>query len=438
MKRILFLIFLVPFTLFAQQELGLHFVRGIWQSNQTNPAFFMEKTVSVSLPNPYFNFGNTAFSQKSILTAEGDSFVIDLGAVASNIKRNNYFTSNINADLFALAIRVKNLQFGLSSNVRSTQYLGYSQDLFRFFVLGNGNYIDQKVNFAPDIQFTAYLENALSGAYRYQKDGKDKWSAGVRIKYLIGLADFSTSTEHKEMSIYTDPEFYQLKFTSDYTLQSSMVLTGNDPGNIQFNQDSIRANFKNGGVGFDIGGTYNLNEKISFAASIIDIGSINWKAGTKKYSSKGEYLYDGLHFEDLVEENKEVYFQTIADTLGKTFAFKTLESGPYKTALNTKFYVSGQFKPIEQVRVGALMYGELMRSQLKPMFAISGNYDVGDWFSVGLTSGYRNKRLGNIGLNLMLKGGPAQLFFISDNISGVFAPRGTRNFNLRTGMNLVF
>ena len=42
---------------------------------------------------------------------------------------------------------------------------------------------------------------------------------------------------------------------------------------------------KNTGMGIDLGGVYKLNKKISFSASVIDLGFIKWKSGINNYVS---------------------------------------------------------------------------------------------------------------------------------------------------------
>jgi len=49
-----------------------------------------------------------------------------------------------------------------------------------------------------------------------------------------------------------------------------------------------------------------------------------------------------------------------------------------------------------------------------------------------------NNQFTNIGLGLVIKGGPVQLFLASDNIWGFVWPQSARNFNFRWGINWRF
>ncbi|RQH17657.1 hypothetical protein D5R40_33275 [Okeania hirsuta] len=59
---------------------------------------------------------------------------------------------------------------------------------------GNGDYIGQTLSVGPDFQAFAYHEIGLSGAVRLKK----KLQIGARLKYLIGLADFSLARNNAQ------------------------------------------------------------------------------------------------------------------------------------------------------------------------------------------------------------------------------------------------
>jgi len=429
-------------SLFAQQELGLHFLTSVWQSQETQPAYFSEKHVAITLPSVYYNASNSGFTLNKLFTKEGDSLSVNSDGVLASTKPNNYLRGNLSVAPIGLGLRFGNLQLGLSTAVKSSAYMNYSEDLLGLLLKGNGKYVGQTVNAGPDFAFAAYSEIGISGAYRFLKFKNDKaedegrLSVGTKLKYLNGLADFSVAKDHRQASIYTDPEYYALTLQTDYEIQSSMITKG-DSLKLQLTADSLKAFTQNGGWGIDLGATFRISNKWSVSASVVDIGEINWNQNTKTYKSEGTYKYGGVTFNQLVKDGEYINFQALSDTLRATFKFKGTETAAYKTPLNTKYYLSATFKPVSFIRIGGLLYGEVRYKKLNPAVALSGNFD---WklLSLGVTGAYRNGRVGNLGLNAALKLGWFQMYFASDNLVGVVAPKAARNGNLRGGMNLVF
>ncbi|MGL4363580.1 MAG: DUF5723 family protein, partial [Bacteroidales bacterium] len=260
-------------------------------------------------------------------------------------------------------------------------------------------------------------------------------SVGISGKYLMGFADISTSRKNREISIYTNPDIYQLEMTTNYQLNSSAK--GSLISQLPFSNDSlpIHNTGKNNGFALDIGAEYIINDKISVAASVIDIGSITWRENINSYKSEGKYTYQGVDVASLVLQDSSIGFDAITDTLKKSFNFERIENKSYKTPLNTQFYLSTTYRPIPILRVGGLFYGTFLYGKLQPSIAISGNIDLKKWFSVGIVAAYRNRHLMPPGINISLGGGPVQVFFATDNIVGAVMPLGTKDSNMRFGFN---
>lgn len=439
-KQILYILLsLFAPSLFAQQELGLHFLTSVWQSQETQPAYFSPKHVVVTLPSTYYNASNSGFTINKLFAKDGDSLSVNSDGVMASVKSQNYMRGNVSIAPIGLGLRFGNLQFGFSSAIKSSGYLNYNQELAGLFLKGNGKYVGQTVNVGPDFAFTAYSEIGISGAYRflkYKDDEEGRLAIGLKLKYLNGIADFSVSKDHRQASIYTDPEYYAITLKTDYEIQSSMITKG-DSLKLQLTADSLKAFTNNGGWGIDLGATFKITDKWSVSASMIDLGEIYWNQNTKTYKSQGEYKYGGVTFNQLIKDGDKINFQALSDTLRATFKFNGTDAGNYKTALHTKYYISTTFKPLSFLRVGGLLYGEMFHKKMNPALALSGNFD---WklASIGITGAYRNGRVGNLGLNAALKLGWFQMYFASDNLAGIIAPKAVRNGNLRGGINLVF
>ena len=264
--------------------------------------------------------------------------------------------------------------------------------------------------------------------------------AGGRIKLLNGLG--KVDSKRASIQVQTDEEIYQLQLTSDYLINTagafSLDIDGSD-FNTEFNIEDYSAGdfFSiNRGWGIDLGARLRLNEKLTLAASIIDLGFISWKDNVGNFTSNGSFSFEGLDLDDIISDNS-VELGGSADTIFETFNF-TQTNEAFTTALASKIYLSGQYKVHSLFRAGALIYLENQRGKTFKALALNGTLTLGKIVSLGLVYSIHNRSFANVGLNTQVKLGPVQLFAASDNIVAVARPGNSRGTNARVGLNLAF
>lgn len=439
------LLFAVSFSLSAQDELGLHFMRDVWQSNQSNPAIFSENKINVALPNLYFNIFHTGAAFDNIVKkdGEGQSF-FNVDDAINSMEADNFLKVNVRGESLGFAVQLKNVwQLSFQHGARFDAYINYPKEMAQLAWNGNAQFVGETIEFGPDIQISAYNEFAFGLARQL-----GKLTVGAKAKILTGIADVSTSRTHA--SLYTDPDIYQLTFDTDYRINASS-LDGIDGLSLDF--DALKFNFNdfgfnpsnfsasnlfssNLGFALDFGLTYQVTEKLQLAASVVDLGKINWEENTKNFTSNGNTTYDGLDVSAIINDNSVSFEETI-DTLDQILGFEE-STGAYSTNLPTKFYASAMFDFNEKWRFGALFYTEKYRDETFPAFALSANTKFGKIFSVGAAYTIRNSSFDNLGVNIAATVGPAQLYVLTDNIVAAIDPYGSRNANVRVGINLLF
>lgn len=435
LKRLLFILFLTSSvcSLFAQQELSLHFLRNTWQASKTNPAFMTEHKFHVGLPSLYFNVSHTGPSYNDVVvkSTNGEN-VLDISRVLNSLSDENQLFTNVELETVSVAFGIKNIRFSINHAVKLNSYLNYTKDMVELAWNGNSQFIDQTITIGPDFQTFAYNEFGLGAAMKFLNV-----SAGARLKVLTGIGDASTSRD--DATLYTDPDIYQLTFNTDYRINSSSFLAYNQNGDFEldFGEMSAKQLFtQNLGIALDLGASIKLSEKLEISASIIDLGSIKWKKNTTNYISEGAYTYEGLDISDIVND-ESISFEETIDTLAEIFDFDEV-SESYTTMLPTKFYLSGNYQINDIFEVGGLFYSEIYRGKLFPAFAASASMSLGKIASVGAIYAVRNSTYNNIGLNATVKLGPVQIFAVTDNIMAAFQPYDSRNANARLGINLAF
>ena len=417
----------------AQQEIGLHFM-DVFQTSKTNPAYISESKILVGLPQVHFNYFNTggAFN-KLIVDYLNDETSINAGTSLEKLAENdNILRGVLQVETFNLGYRFGKIQLALNHSQKTDIYMNFPQTLAKLFFEGNGQYIGQTINLGHDLHLLSYNEFGLSGAIELSK-----LTAGVRVKYLTGIANASVGKN--DISLFTDSDVYQLTLDSDYELNVSTLLNSEDLSSFElrlanFNSQDLIT--KNTGYAIDLGVTYQVNEKLKVAASVVDLGKIDWTENVDNFSSKGSTTYDGFDFSQFIN-NDSVSFNSTFDTLQANFDFEETNNS-YSTNLAAKYYLSASYQFNEMLRFGGLFYNESYRGQNFPIFALSAQAKISKMLSVGGVYSGRDGSFFNLGLNFALNLGPARLFGTTDNILAVFNPYDNSNVNFRTGLNLLF
>lgn len=437
MLKYRFLIFIVFFIFskkaFSQQEVGLHFM-DIWQTSKTNPAYISDAKIVVGLPQIHLNYYNTGGAFNSLIVDYlGNENSIRVGNTLSKLEEfNNRLRGVLEIETINLGYRLGKIQLGFSHAQKTNLYMDFPKTLAKLFFEGNSQYIGETVSFDHDINLTSYNEFGFSGAIQLSK-----LTVGARVKYLTGIAN--AYVDRNQISLFTDSDVYQLTLNADYRLNTSSLIDGDDLSNFSLSLSGLNVNdliTKNSGVAIDLGVTYQVSEKLKVAASIVDLGSINWSENVKNYASQGSTTYEGFDFTQFVEDDS-VSFESALDTLQNSFDFEET-SNSYSTTLPTKIYLSASYQLNKMIRLGGLFYNEIYEGNNFPIFALSANAKLTNLVSVGGVYSGRKDSLFNLGINFALKLGPAQLFGSTDNILAVFQPYESSNVNFRTGLNLLF
>ncbi len=425
--KIVFLLFILWINgARAQRDLTIHFLNKINQSNYSNPSFIPENNFSIGLPvlsAISLDLSNSGFKVKDLYTKQPDgTLLVNMNNLIDNVlQKSNYLSTEFTTDLLAVKFKVKGLYLGLNVTERISLRFAYPKDLIELAWRGNGGFMDRKeaVNIGLNLDANHYREYGISGALKIKK-----FTVGARLKLLTGFAN--VTTEKSDITLLTNPDDYGHTVHSDFLINTSLP-------NSNFNPMTYATNFNNKGLGIDLGGTFQMNEKISFAASVVDFGFINWKSDVKNYKSNANYNFDGVSFDQLSDSTAR---KAIVDTLKNRFAVKQT-SNSYTTMLTPKIYLSGSFKLTKNDKFGMLFYSEYYH-KLHPALTLAYNRDFGRWFTGGLTYSMFNSDFFNIGVGTGFKLGPVQIYIVQDNILGIFLPQSTNNYNFRFGINLVF
>lgn len=439
-KYILFFLF-PALSLTAQQELMLHNLPDVWHSNSTNPAFFpKDKRIVIGLPGYALHAAHSGdITYRDVFIKTGDRTEINFSNAIDRLDPENevFFDQRIETGSIGLRLPGK-LFLTVGHANRFTGTVTYPKDLPALIWNGNGPYVGKTLDIGPQAklfdwnEWSAGLSKAIGSL-----------TIGAKLKYLTGISALRTDENRHTAQVYTDPDIYQLSLTTDYAFHSSSLISAFDTSGLGF--DLVLGKVKNKlfsanrGIAFDFGADWQLTERLRVSASILDFGgTIKWTENANYFASRGTYQYDGVTFPgtDIINGADSLSFDTKLDTLNDIFKFnKTPES--FTTQLPARYYASAAFKLTEKWGIGASLFMQT-GTKKHSAFGVSARWSPMRWLSLGALYSVNERSATNLGFHIVLKPGPLQLYFMSDNLANAFSVKHSAAVNLQAGAALLF
>ncbi len=443
MKKIIYSLYLsagllITYTSTAQQDLTMYNMDAVPQRMYVNPAFIpSDSRINIGLPiisSHYLNFSNSGFKYSDLIKHTGDSLSVDYPNMLSKLAKNNYLTAAFHLDLLSFGFKIKKNYFSFNISEKIDFQFSYPKDFMELIWKGNGSpdLIGNPVNFNFGVNFTHYREYGLG----FAREINDKLTVGGKVKYLYGMEN--VWTEKSDISLTTDPNSFALTGAANIKVNTSGI--GSDAfKNFQVMDYAFKK--KNKGMGVDFGGVYKFSDKITFSASVIDLGFINWKSDVTNYQSNnpnGQFTFSGLNANQVINKDSTTNpGKVLGDTLAKTFKIDTVHKS-YTTFLSTQVYLSANYKIFEKSNAGLLLYARIFDKTVNPGMALSYNQRVGRWLDFSVSYSMYNRSYNNIGMGLAFNAGSGQFYVVSDNLLGAFLPQNAKNLNIHFGFNLRF
>ncbi|MCB9338836.1 MAG: hypothetical protein H6577_11975 [Lewinellaceae bacterium] len=435
-----FLLLFLTTPLFAQQEIGLPFMRQVWQSNKLNPAVVQPEQVIVEIFGIRSNgvFDGPVYNE---IISQGDSTpVVDIDRLSGYLKpEHNIIRQDLEYSTLNLAVRIDRLTLSLGHSTKYHAFLDFPKALPQVIWQGNAQFIGETIDLGHEIDLTGYHEIAFGAAYRF-----GKLTLGAKAKILDGIANLSTDFEHHSASLYTDPDVYQITLTGDYLLNAanSVFYNGYDYLKTDFTfgrltTENLVFTSGNRGFAYDAGARLELG-KLDLSLSVLDIGKITWNKRNYNYAASKTYTYDGLDFSGALTGGNDASLSNALDTLEALFQpEKTYKS--YTTELPRRIYANALFQLNDRWNIGGLFYSEKFRGKTQNAYALGATWAARPWLTLGATYAIKdeNKSYDNVGLNLSVQWKFIQIFGATDNVAALILPGESKNFSARGGLALL-
>ena len=329
---------------------------------------------------------------------------------------------NLYTDVFDFGFRMGRKSFlGFSVGVQCGVNTMIPRSIFDV-VLG-GMKKDETFNFdASLLHFDAYgyAEGGVTFAHQFG----EKLTLGVTGKYLWGGACIQTDFDDIKITGSID----EWVLTGKAEIMASypgLVAYTNSEGKLRVENelDDVEwTDFKgNKGFALDLGGTYKPFKRLTLAASIKDLGHINYTQNVARIKMQKDFHYTGAEFKgserDTITHEKdpgELDFKKYEGEAEEVFT--TNGTDKFKQKLNTKIYAGASFDLIKILSVGFLSKTTLTNGKTWQEFSVSANLHPLRMLSVNGIYSMMNGKWGVVGAGVNVNFAFINVFAAVDNI----------------------
>jgi hypothetical protein len=471
-KNILILVFASMFAGLSAQNSQVLYYMNLPQNHLLNPAMRPSNSLYIGLPvisgiNLNINNNFVKFSDVFMNSTTSDSVITflnpknNISDFINKIQDMNSIEPEMSIQTFGLGFNAgKDLYVFLDVNERLDANVVIPGDIFKFALLGNGQFQGGKIDlssFRADVKY--YREIGLG----FSKNFTNKLRIGIKGKILSGIATASIDNKSFEIGI---SDTYTHTLDADLVANISAPLTitknaSNDITGVAFDDSwsnnakgiiDFATGKKNTGFGIDFGATYSVTPKFIVSAAVTDIGYIKWKKNVNNIEVKGHYVFSGidLHsiFNDTTALDQINPGQSILDSLKKDFTITDSKNG-FTTYLPYGITLGGSYNLTKGFSVGFLSYSRVIGKQVRESLTASANINLGNAFSTSFTYTIANHQYDNLGAGIAFRPGIFQFYLLADRIpvtwnniktgnSTIPIPTSVNTINLRLGMNIAF
>jgi Family of unknown function (DUF5723) len=428
-------------TLSAQTGLLGYGSKAVVPAQMANPAMTGNVRSHIAFPI----ISSIQFEQKAsfkisdwILKEEGKTYISPNKFAASALARNDMNT-NLGIDIFSVGFSVKEKNyFSLGYQHFTTVYASFSDDLIKFLAEGNAKNPNISLN-----EESIYI-NQFNAAYLgYSRSLLDnKLNIGGRIKMLQGFGNFQTNNIN--FSITTDANAspaYAVNVAGSMQVQAGglfgvltdTTLNNNTAQNVMNNLTKMGK-----GIGFDLGMSYKITDKLTVSASAINIGNITWK---KDFAQKMDFIGTGkFEFSGIKTNLNGGSNSNAADSVEQKFkdAFKIQRSkAEYSSPLPTMIYASASYNINAKNQATVVFRNQSFNGKSNTVMGI--NYAYSPFNAIQLLAGANmaNFKSFSFGAGLVANLGSVQLHLLADNISGLMAIDNANRVQFQAGLNVI-
>ncbi len=368
----------------------------------------------------------------------------------------DFFTATQQLEILSFGWRSKKDIYFSGGVYQEFDFITYfPRDLAILAWEGNANYIGYEFDLGQVSATADVLAVYHFGANK--KIGK-RWTVGARAKIYSSI--LSAKSTNNKGTFVTNLGDANSENIYEHTVQDVDV-TVNTSGfsdNLTAGQLVGRA-FLGGnlGVGVDLGATYEVTDRITASASVLDVGTIFHNKNVESYRATGTYTLDGIEliFPPLSTGEAGIpYYDNLEDELEREIPIDTITSGytqmrPMKVNAGVKYsfggFVGGEEcdclhkGQIERMQAVGLQYYSIFRPKGPQMAGTLFYYRrLYDFISAKATYTVDSYSFTNLGLGIAANFGKFNFYIAADNILRYGNIAKAKSVSLQLGFNIKF
>lgn len=319
----------------SQNKQVLYGLNDAPQSLMVNPGGIVPQKKHFGIPFLSQIHLNGGASGVSVFDIFGESD-LDINTKIRNkifeLDATDFFTVTQQLELLSFGWKNKNEIYFSGGMYEELDFITYfPRDLAILAWEGNRDYLDYPFNLG-ELSFTADLLTVYH--FGANKQLTDRLTVGARIKVYSSLISFSSTNNSGTFTTSFDEDGVNIYDhtieNADLTINTSGYASLRDlDGGGAVSSEILGRSFFGGdlGVGLDVGATYQVTERITATASVLDFGAIFYGNDTENYQAKGNYNLNGiaLIFPPLADGEATLpYFDNLEDDLEREVPIDTL------------------------------------------------------------------------------------------------------------------
>ena len=449
----------------AQNKQVLYGLEEVPQSLLLNPGSKVPQKMHFGIPflsQIHVNGGATGVTVFDIF---GESNV-DINTRIRNkifeMDNSDYFTATQQLEIINFGWRANNEIYFSGGIYQEFDFITYfPRDLAILAWDGNRDYLDYPFDLG-EVSATADLLTVYH--FGANKQIGKKLTAGVRVKLYSSMMSIRSTGNQGTFTTTLGDEnsenIYEHTVTNaDVTVNTSGIASLEDMESSQVAGEVIGRAFFGGnfGIGVDIGATYDINDRFTASASLLDVGAVFHSNDVETYHATGSYTLDGIEliFPPLSAGQSTLpYYDNLEDEIEAAIPIDTITSG-YSQLRPVKFNASLKYSfgktvgnsadcdcrnmggSVERAQAAGVQFYSIFRPKGPQMAGTLFYYRrLWDFLSAKATYTVDPYSFSNVGLGVVTDVGKFNFYIAADNLLHYGNLAKAKSVSLQLGFNI--
>ncbi len=257
-----------------------HLNNNTLQGSHFNPAFMPNGKFTMNIAGVGLDVNSRYSYNESIIPYQNAPDSVNYDGIVNASKAKNYIGAEADISTLYLGLRTSGTTgFSLFVRERASVRVFLPGDVLTFGIKGNKSFVGKELDLGA---------MAVDARY-YREYGFGIWKSipnkginiGIRFKYLNGMASVISDPKF-DASVIVGEEGINFDLNQATVNTSGMSYFPDSDSSSKYLPSHLISN-TNRGFGIDLGAHWKINEYLSGALAVNDLGFINWKADTKNY-----------------------------------------------------------------------------------------------------------------------------------------------------------